>query len=53
MRVSANGRYVAFVSLATNLVPNDTNNTNDVFVRDRQTGQTILVSVNAAGTGPT
>ncbi|PWT81241.1 MAG: hypothetical protein C5B44_04105 [Acidobacteria bacterium] len=52
MRVSSNGRYVVFVSLATNLVPNDTNNTGDVFVRDQQTGQMILVSVNAAGTGP-
>jgi Calx-beta domain/WD40-like Beta Propeller Repeat len=49
---SADGRYVAFVSDATDLTANDTNNSSDVFVRDRQTGQTILVSVNAAGTGP-
>ena len=50
--MSANGRYVAFVSEATDLAANDNNNGSDVFVRDRQTGQTILVSVNAAGTGP-
>ena len=49
--MSADGRYVAFVSDATDLVPNDNNNGSDVFVRDRLTGQTILVSVNAAGTG--
>jgi len=42
---------VAFVSDATNLAANDNNNASDVFVRDRLTGQTILVSVNAAGTG--
>ena len=33
--LSADGRLVAFTSLASNLVPGDTNNTNDVFVRDR------------------
>ena len=49
--MSANGRYVAFVSDATNLAANDNNNASDVFVRDRLTGQTILVSVHAAGTG--
>ena len=49
---SPDGRFVAFVSDATDLAANDTNNSSDVFVRDRQTGQTILVSVNAAGTGP-
>src|SRR6185369_13712575 len=51
LSISANGRYVAFVSEATNLAANDNNNATDVFVRDRLTGQTILVSVNAAGTG--
>ena len=51
LSVSADGRFVAFVSDATNLTPNDTNNASDVFVRDRQTNQTTLVSVNAAGTG--
>ena len=48
---SADGRYVAFVSEASDLVLNDANNTSDMFVRDRQTGQTILVSANATGTG--
>jgi Tol biopolymer transport system component len=48
--VSADGRYVAFESNATNLVPNDSNNVYDIFVRDRQTGQTNLVSVDSDGT---
>ena len=34
--VSADGRYVAFVSGATNLVNGDTNQSDDVFVRDRR-----------------
>ena len=34
--LSADGRLVAFVSGATNLVPNDTNGAFDVFVRDRR-----------------
>jgi Tol biopolymer transport system component len=42
--VSSDGRYVAFESLATNLVSGDTNGLNDIFVRDRQTGTTYLVS---------
>lgn len=33
--ISANGRFIAFESLATNLVPGDTNNGYDVFVHDR------------------
>ncbi len=33
--ISADGRYVAFHSLASNLVAGDTNDTSDVFVRDR------------------
>jgi hypothetical protein len=48
--ISGNGRYVAFNSVATNLVPNDTNGGRDVFVYDRQTGQTVRVSVATAGT---
>jgi len=35
--ISADGRYVAFVSTATNLVGSDTNTSNDIFVRDRDT----------------
>ena len=48
--ISADGRYVAFVSLASNLVPGDTNGALDIFVHDRQTGQTTRVSVASDGT---
>ncbi len=48
-RISANGRYVVFSSLASNLVPGDANGVSDVFERDLQTGQTTLVSASAAG----
>lgn len=47
--VSATGRYVAFSSQASNLVPGDTNGARDIFVHDRQTGQTTRVSVDSAG----
>jgi len=47
--ISADGRYVAFGSAATNLAPGDTNGTYDVFVRDRQNGTTDRVSVDSAG----
>jgi len=47
--ISADGRYVAFHSIASNLVPGDTNNDYDVFLHDRQTGQTIRVSVDSTG----
>jgi len=46
--ISANGRFVAFVSSATNLVPGDTNGRQDVFVRDRAGGTTERVSVSSA-----
>lgn len=42
--VSANGRYVVFVSHASNLVSSDTNRVADIFLRDRQTNQTKLIS---------
>src|SRR2546430_15288427 len=48
--VSADGRFVAFNSNATNLVPGDTNNHGDAFVHDRQTGLTERVSVDSSGT---
>jgi Tol biopolymer transport system component len=48
--ISADGRFVAFASRATNLVPGDTNTSDDVFVHDRQTGTTERVSVDSAGT---
>jgi Tol biopolymer transport system component len=47
--VTRDGRYVVFLSAATNLVPGDTNGANDVFVRDRKLGTTERVSVPAAG----
>ena len=47
--VSADGRYVAFSADATTFVPNDTNNVQDVFVRDRVTSTTTRVSVTSGG----
>ena len=51
--ISADGRYVAFASLASNLVAGDTGDSNgiyDVFLRDRQTGATSRVNVSSSGT---
>jgi Tol biopolymer transport system component len=48
--ISADGRYIAFNSEATNLVTGDTNGRIDVFVRDLQSGQTTRVSVGTGGT---
>ena len=45
--VSRNGRFVAFYSSATNLVPGDTNDRDDIFVRDRTAGTTERVSVSS------
>jgi len=50
LSLSANGRHVVFTSSASDLVANDTNGKEDVFVRDLQTGVTTLVSANSAGT---
>ena len=47
--ISADGRYVALLSYATNLVPGDTNGREDVFVRDRGAGTTCRVNASAAG----
>ena len=47
--ITPDGRFVAFASAATNLVDNDTNGHVDVFVRDRQTGTTELVSQSSSG----
>jgi Tol biopolymer transport system component len=47
--ISADGRFIAFESDATNLVAGDTNGESDVFVRDRQTGVTERVSVDSEG----
>lgn len=42
--ITPDGRFVSFYSSATNLVPGDTNNRSDIFVKDRQTGAIELVS---------
>jgi hypothetical protein len=47
--LSADGRFVAFESSAGNLVPGDTNETRDVFVRDVLSGVTTRVSVSSTG----
>lgn len=47
--ISADGRYVAYSSVASNLIPNDTNGTTDVFVYDRVDGDTVRVSVDQFG----
>jgi Tol biopolymer transport system component len=43
------GRYVVFESDASNLVPDDHNNSTDIFVRDRTTGAVVRVSVASDG----
>jgi hypothetical protein len=47
--LSLDGRYIVFSSYATNLVANDTNAANDIFVHDRATGTTTRVSVATSG----
>lgn len=49
LSISDNGRYVGFLSSASNLVPGDTNGQQDVFVHDVQTGETTRASVSSAG----
>jgi hypothetical protein len=49
MSISKDGRYIAFTSWASNLVPGDTNSKNDVFVRDLQNNTTTRVSVSSSG----
>ena len=48
--IAANGRYVAFDSYASNLVMDDSNGFEDVFVRDLKTGANTLASVHSDGT---
>jgi Tol biopolymer transport system component len=47
--ISSDGRFVAFGSDGDNLVSGDTNVSEDIFVHDRQTGQTSRVSVSSTG----
>ena len=50
--ISADGRYVAFTSTASDLVLDDFNKASDIFVRDLQAGTTTLISVAADGVTP-
>src|SRR5439155_2533593 len=43
--ITADGRWLIFQSAASDLVPNDTNNAADIFIRDLWAGPTSLVSV--------
>ena len=47
--ISGDGRYVAFATTASNMVPGDTNGAQDVFVVDTQTGAVTRASVSTAG----
>jgi len=47
--ISADGRFVAYYSYSSNLVPGDTNSSSDVFLRDRLSGVTTRVSVSSTG----
>lgn len=47
--ISYDGRYVAFESVATNMVNSDGNGVRDIFVRDRLSGITTIESVNTSG----
>jgi Tol biopolymer transport system component len=48
--ISANGSHVAFISKAGNLASSDQNGVADIFLRDRQTGVTQMLSVSSSGT---
>lgn len=50
LAISRDGRYVAFVSYASNLVTGDTNASPDVFVRDRKLNTMTRLSVSSTGT---
>jgi hypothetical protein len=50
--VSADGRFVVFSSFATNLVAGDTNGKRDIFLFDRQSGTTVMVSKNPNDNAP-
>ena len=47
--ISGNGQFVAYISRATNIVPGDTNENNDVFVYNVQTGATQRINVTSRG----
>jgi hypothetical protein len=47
--ISADGRYIAFTSYASNLVAGDTNGLEDIFLHDRQTAQTTRILLDYNG----
>ena len=47
--ISANGRYIAFGSTASNLSPDDLNTRRDIFRHDRVTGETLLITRSTSG----
>lgn len=47
--ISSNGQYVVFESQASDLVADDTNGVTDIFLRDLESGQTVLISQGLAG----
>ncbi len=51
--ITPDGRYIAFVSAADNLLPGDTNGIADIFVRDTSLGTTTLASPGARAAAPT
>ena len=48
--ISGDGRFVAFESQASNLVASDTNGSTDIFLKNLQSGEIVLISLNEAGT---
>ena len=48
-KISENGRYVTFMSTASNLVSGDGNDCTDIFIHDLQTGETKIVSLSSDG----
>lgn len=50
--LTADGRYLVFQSMASDLVSSDSNDASDIFVRDLVHGNTFIVSASALGSGP-
>lgn len=47
--ISEDGRFIVFQSLANNLVPNDTNSVDDIFIHEHSIGETTRISLNTDG----
>lgn len=47
--ISANGKFIAFASTASNMVPGDNNNAQDVFVVNTETGAVVCASTDSSG----